>query len=247
MAAYLVDAKTEIRRHALDGTPDGEVELPGIGSAGIRGTLDDDEAFLVFTSFNAPTTIYRYDVATKARTVWAQPKVKFDLTAIEVEQHFYASKDGTTMPMFVVRRRDVQAPAPTLLYGYGGYGISMTPYYAPTQLSWVAQGGVLAIANIRGGGEYGKAWHDAGRLANKQNSFDDFIAAAEHLRDTGIAGADGIAIQEIERRTAGRGRGEPAPGPVRRGLAGRRGAGPAALPPFHRRELLDVRLRGSAG
>ncbi|QJP15769.1 S9 family peptidase [Starkeya sp. ORNL1] len=195
MAAYLVDAKTAIRRHALDGTPDGEVELPGIGSAGIRGTLDDDEAFLVFTSFNAPMTIYRYDVATKARTVWAQPKVKFDLTAIEVEQHFYASKDGTTIPMFVVRRRDTQAPAPTLLYGYGGYGISMTPYYAPTQLSWVAQGGVLAIANIRGGGEYGKAWHDAGRLANKQNSFDDFIAAAEHLRDTGIAGTDGIAIQ----------------------------------------------------
>ncbi|MGO4741587.1 prolyl oligopeptidase family protein [Bosea sp. 2KB_26] len=195
MAAYLVDARTEIRRHSLDGTPDGTVELPGIGSAGFRGTLADDEAFLAFTSFNAPLTIYRYEVSTRTRTVWAQPRVGFDLTEIAVEQHFYASKDGTTIPMFVVRRKGAQAPAPTLLYGYGGYAISLTPYYAPTQLAWVAQGGTLAIANIRGGGEYGRAWHDAGRLANKQNSYDDFIAAAEHLREAGIARPDGIAIQ----------------------------------------------------
>jgi prolyl oligopeptidase len=195
MAGYLVDAKTEIRRHTLDGTPEGVVELPGIGSAGFRGTLEDNEALLAFTSFNAPLTIYRYDVAADMRTVWAQPKVSIDLTEIEVEQRFYASRDGTSVPLFLIRRRDVQAPAPTLLYGYGGYGISLTPYYAPTQLAWVAQGGVLAIANIRGGGEYGKAWHDAGRLANKQKSYDDFIAAAEFLRDTGIARPDGIAIQ----------------------------------------------------
>lgn len=195
MAGYLVDARTEIRRHSLDGRLDGTVELPGIGSAGFRGTLVDDEAFLAFTSFNAPLTIYRYEVATRTQTVWAQPKVGFDLSEIAVEQHFYASKDGTTIPIFVVRRKGVQAPAPTLLYGYGGYAISLTPYYAPTQLAWVAQGGTLAIANIRGGGEYGRAWHDAGRLANKQNSYDDFIAAAEFLRDAGIASQDGIAIQ----------------------------------------------------
>ncbi|KRD99980.1 prolyl endopeptidase [Bosea sp. Root381] len=195
MAAYLVDARTELRRHRLDGTPDGTVELPGIGSAGIRGTLEDDEAFLAFTSFNAPLTIYRYEVAARTRTVWAQPKIGFELSEIAVEQHFYASKDGTTIPIFVIRRKGVQAPAPTLLYGYGGYAISLTPYFAPTQLAWVVQGGTLAIANIRGGGEYGRAWHDAGRLANKQNSYDDFIAAAEFLRDAGIARPDGIAIQ----------------------------------------------------
>jgi len=191
--SYLVDARTELRRHALDGTPDGLIALPGIGSAGIRGTLADDEAFLAYTSFNAPLTIYRYEVATRRQTVWAEPRIGFDLGEIAVEQHFYPSKDGTRVPIFVIRRKGVQAPAPTLLYGYGGYGISLTPYYAPTQLAWVAQGGTLAIANIRGGGEYGRAWHDAGRLANKQNSYDDFIAAAEFLRDQGIA--RGIAIQ----------------------------------------------------
>lgn len=195
MIGYLVDARTELRQHALDGTPDGIVELPGIGSAGIRGTLADDEAFLAYTSFNAPLTIYRYEVTTRTRTVWAQPSLGFDLGEIAVEQHFYASKDGTRIPVFVIRRKGVQAPAPTLLYGYGGYAISLTPYYAPTQLAWVAQGGTLAIANIRGGGEYGRAWHDAGRLANKQKSYDDFIAAAEFLRDEGIARSDGIAIQ----------------------------------------------------
>ncbi|MEI5664221.1 prolyl oligopeptidase family serine peptidase [Bosea sp. CCNWLW174] len=191
--SYLVDASTELRRHRLDGTPDGTVELPGIGSAGIRGTLADDEAFLAYTSFNAPLTIYRYEVSTGKRTVWAKPAIGFDLAEIAVEQRFYASKDGTRVPIFVIRRKGVQAPAPTLLYGYGGFSISLTPYYAPTQLAWVAQGGTLAIANIRGGGEYGRAWHDAGRLANKQNSYDDFIAAAEFLRGEGIA--RDIAIQ----------------------------------------------------
>jgi prolyl oligopeptidase len=191
--SYLVDASTELRRHRLDGTPDGIIELPGIGSAGVRGTLADDEAFLAYTSFNAPLTIFRYAVSTGKRTGWAEPAIDFDLGEIAVEQHFYASKDGTQVPIFVIRRKGVQAPAPTLLYGYGGFSISLTPYYAPTQLAWVAQGGTLAIANIRGGGEYGRAWHDDGRLANKQNSYDDFIAAAEFLRDQGIA--RGIAIQ----------------------------------------------------
>ncbi len=193
--SYLVDASTELRRHRLDGRPDGIIELPGIGSAGIRGTLAEDEAFLAYTSFNAPLTISRYEVSAGKRTVWAEPTIGFDLAEIAVEQHVYASKDGTRVPIFVIRRKGVQAPAPTLLYGYGGFSISLTPYYAPTQLAWVAQGGTLAIANIRGGGEYGRAWHDAGRLANKQNSYDDFIAAAEFLRDQGIASPDGIAIQ----------------------------------------------------
>ncbi len=196
LVTYLVDAKSEIRRYQLDGTPDGMIELPGIGTAGgFRGRPDDDEAFFVFTSHNAPTTIYRYDVARRTRTVWAEPEVAIDLDQIAVEQRFYHSKDGTRIPMFVVRRADVATPAPTILYGYGGFGISMVPYYSPAVLAWVEAGGAYAVANLRGGGEYGKAWHEAGRLANKQNVFDDFIAAAEYLKSEGIASAEGLAIQ----------------------------------------------------
>ena len=193
---YLVDAKSEIRRHRLDGAPDGAIDLPGIGTAGgFRGRPDDDEAFFVFTGHKAPTTIYRYEVAGRHLTVWAAPDVAIDLDRIVVEQRFYASKDGARIPMFVVRRADIRTPVPTILYGYGGFGISMVPYYSPAVLAWVEAGGAYAVANLRGGGEYGKAWHDAGRLANKQNTFDDFIAAAEYLKSEGIASADGLAIQ----------------------------------------------------
>lgn len=195
VVAYLVDAKTELRRFTLDGRPDGAIELPGIGSAGVRGISTDDEAFIAFTSFNAPLTIYRYEVASGDRTIWAAPQVKHDLSNIAVEQRFFSSKDGTRVPMFIVRRADAEAPAPTLLYGYGGYGISLTPYYSQAQLAWVARGGTLAVANIRGGGEYGRSWHDDGRLLKKQNSYDDFIAAAEFLLSEGIAGNGQIAIQ----------------------------------------------------
>ena len=196
IATYLVDAKTEVRRHNLDGTPDGMVDLPGIGSAGgFRGSATDNEAFFIFTSFNAPTTVFRYDVATNTSTVWAEPDAGFDFEHIAVEQKFYTSKDGVRVPIFVVRRKDVTAPAPTLLYGYGGFGISMIPYYNPAQMAWIEQGGVMAIANIRGGGEYGKAWHDAGRLDKKQNVFDDFIAAGEYLKAQGITPTGGLAIQ----------------------------------------------------
>ncbi|MDZ4310722.1 MAG: prolyl oligopeptidase family serine peptidase [Cypionkella sp.] len=196
ITSHLVDANTQIRRYMLDGMPDGEVELPGIGSAGaFYGTLDDDEVFFVYTSFNAPTSVYRYDMAKSTHTAWSEPEVAADLDGIVVEQQFFMSADGTEMPMFIVRRKDVTGPAPTMLYGYGGFGISMQPIYNPSQLAWVEQGGVLAVANIRGGGEYGFAWHDAGRRLNKQNVFDDFIAAAEHLIARGITPSDGLAIQ----------------------------------------------------
>ncbi len=195
MGTYFVDVKSEIRRYTLDGEPDGKVELPGIGSAGgFQGHRKDNEAFFIFTSFNAPTTIYRYDVAANTQAVWAAPKVGVDLGRIVVAQHFYSAKDGTRVPMFIVRRDDVCGAAPTLLHGYGSFGISMVPFYAPDQLAWVEQGGVLAIANIRGGGEYGKAWHNGARLDNKQITFDDFIAAAEYLHDQGIASEDGLAV-----------------------------------------------------
>lgn len=195
IVTYLVDAKTRALRFRLDGSADGEIPLPGIGSAGaFRGDPDGDEAFFVFTSYNAPTTIYRYHVDDGTWNVWAAPDLAFDLDRIDVEQHFYSSRDGTRVPLFTVRRKDVKAAAPTLLYAYGGFGISMIPAFSPAQLAWVEQGGVFAVANIRGGAEYGKAWHDGGRGANKQNVFDDFIAAGEYLKEEGITPANGLGI-----------------------------------------------------
>ena len=196
IASYLVDARTEIRRYALDGTPLEPVALPGIGTAaGFGGRQNDPETFFAFTSFNAPTTIYRHDVRTGESTPWAVPKLLFDPSEYQVEQRFYASKDGTRVPMFIVRRKDVTGPAPTLLYAYGGFNISNTPAFSASRLAWMEQGGVFVLANIRGGGEYGKAWHDGGRLANKQNSFDDFIAAGEALIREGLTGPGQLAIQ----------------------------------------------------
>lgn len=197
IASYLVDVKSELRRYTLDGKPDGIVALPGIGSvAGTSGAEDDNELFYAFTSFATPTTIYRYDLATGAAVPWAKPKVAFDPGLYDVSQRFYASKDGTKVPMFIVRRKDLPAgPAPTLLYAYGGFNVSMNPGFSATRIAWLEQGGVLAVANIRGGGEYGKAWHDGGRLANKQNVFDDFIAAGEDLIAQGVTSKGKLAIQ----------------------------------------------------
>ena len=196
IASYLADAKTEVRTFALDGTPKGTVALPGIGTAGgFGGDPDDPETFFSFTSFTVPGRVYRYDVATGEATVWAEPKVAFDPDAYDTEQRFYASKDGTKVPMFVVRKKGQTGPAPTLLYGYGGFNISLTPAFSVTRLAWLEQGGVVAVANLRGGGEYGKAWHDAGRLANKQNVFDDFIGAGEALVAAGITTPEQLAIQ----------------------------------------------------
>ena len=196
LLSYLVDVKTEVRRYTLDGKVDSVVKLPGIGTAiGFEGKGDDKETFFGFTSFNAPGTIYRYDVASNTARVWSEAKVAINLNRIAVEQRFYKSKDGTRIPMFIVRRKDVTNPAPTLLYAYGGYGLVDLPAFSSERLAWVEQGGVFAIAYIRGGGEYGKAWHDAGRRQNKQNVFDDFIAAGEYLKAQGITSQDGLAIQ----------------------------------------------------
>jgi prolyl oligopeptidase len=194
--SYLVDAKDEMRRYSLDGKPLGKLDTPGIGSiAGFSGDPAKPEAFFAFTSFNMPTTVYHYDVTSGKATPWAQPKVAFDPANYAVEQRFYASKDGTKVPMFIVRRKDVTGPAPTLLWGYGGFNVPYGPAFSAARLAWMEQGGVFVLANIRGGGEYGKAWHDAGRLANKQNVFDDFIAAGEYLIEQGITKKDGLAIQ----------------------------------------------------
>jgi prolyl oligopeptidase len=195
---YLVDARSEVRRYALDGKPLGKVALPGIGSAGgFHGTPGDSETFFAFTSFATPSTIYRYDSATGKATPWAVPQVAFDPDDYRVEQQFFFSADGTRVPMFIVYKKGLNLAkgAPTLLYGYGGFNISLTPGFSATRLAWMEQGGVLAVANLRGGGEYGKDWHDAGRLANKQNVFDDFIAAGEYLVKRGYTTPGQLAIQ----------------------------------------------------
>ena len=196
MVMYLVDMKTEVRRYTLDGKADGIVKLPGIGTAiGFDGNVESSETFYGFTSFNAPGVIYRYDVASNTARAWSEAKVAIDLRQIAVEQQFYKSKDGTRIPMLLVRRKDSSGPAPTMLYAYGGYGLIDPPGFAPAVLAWVEQGGVFAVAYIRGGGEYGRAWHEAGRRLKKQNVFDDFIAGGEYLKAQGITTANGLAIQ----------------------------------------------------
>ena len=194
IVSYLKDASSLAREFDLTGKELPPVKLDGIGSvAGFTGKPDDTETFYSFSSFNRPATIYRLDLASGETSVFAAPKLVFDPASIVVEQRFYASKDGTRVPMFIVRRKDVTGPAPTLLYGYGGFDISMTPGFSASRTAWVEAGGVFVMANIRGGGEYGKAWHDGGRLANKQNVFDDFIAAAEFLKAQGVASE--VAVQ----------------------------------------------------
>ena len=198
IAAYLVDARTEVRTFTLDGKGLGKVGLPGIGTAtGFAGEPGESETFFAFTSYNYPTTIFRYDSATAAVAPFAQPKVAFNPADFVVEQRFYPSKDGTRIPLFLVHRKDrpLTKPAPTLLYGYGGFNISLTPAFSASTIAWVEQGGVYAVANLRGGGEYGKAWHDAGRLAHKQNVFDDFIAAGEYLIARHITTSKQLAIR----------------------------------------------------
>ncbi|MCM8557621.1 prolyl oligopeptidase family serine peptidase [Sphingomicrobium sediminis] len=196
IANYLVDVKSEARVYDMDGDLVRTVDLPGIGSAGgFGGSPEKSETFYAFSSFAQPTTIYRYDVATGTSNVWAAPDVPFDPSDYVTEQVFYESKDGTRVPMFITRRADVEGPVPTLLYAYGGFNISVTPGYNPVRLAWLDAGGAYAVANIRGGGEYGKAWHDGGRRFNKQNVFDDFAAAGEWLKANGVTTPKGLAIE----------------------------------------------------
>ncbi|MEO8910665.1 MAG: prolyl oligopeptidase family serine peptidase [Gemmatimonadaceae bacterium] len=162
----------------------GELPLPGIGTVGeLNGKQGDDELFYSFTSFLYPTTIYRYDLNARRNEVFRAPKVAFDASKYETRQVFYTSKDGTRVPMFITARKGLVLDGnnPTLLYAYGGFNISETPAFSPANAAWLDMGGIYALANLRGGGEYGKEWHEAGMLAKKQNVFDDFIAAAEYL------------------------------------------------------------------
>lgn len=184
VANYLKDAKTQVKIFELDGKFVREVAFPGIGSAaGFFGKPDDPETFYTFSSYATPPTIYRYDVKTGETNLYRQAKVKFDPALYETKQVFYPSKDGTKIPMFITAKKGttLNGQNPTILYGYGGFNIPMTPAFSVPIATWIEMGGIYAVANLRGGGEYGKAWHKAGTKDRKQNVFDDFIGAAEYL------------------------------------------------------------------
>jgi prolyl oligopeptidase len=177
------DAHDMLEIRGKTGALEREVRLPGLGNVSVSGKRRDGFFFYQFTSFTYPTTSFHCDAATGASRVFRQPKLAFDPAAYETTQVFYPSKDGTRIPMFVTAKKGVARDGrnPTYLTGYGGFNVSSTPSFSPATIAWLELGGVHALANLRGGGEYGKAWHDAGRLQNKQNVFDDFIAAAEYL------------------------------------------------------------------
>jgi prolyl oligopeptidase len=184
IANYLHDAHSLVKLFKVDGTADGEIALPGLGSAdGFPGKRHDHETFYSFTSYTTPTTIFRYDFDKHASESLYKPQLKFNLDDYATEQVFYNSADGTRVPMFISYKKGMQRTGqnPTYLYGYGGFDISLTPSFNPALLDWMEMGGIYAVANLRGGGEYGEKWHETGEKHVKQNVFDDFIAAAEYL------------------------------------------------------------------
>ena len=186
LISYLKDAQSVVKVYGLDGGWIRDVEFPGIGSAsGFAGRPDDPETFYSFQNFTTPSTIFQYNAETGKSQVFKQAEVAFDPSQFETRQVFYESKDGTRVPMFITVKKGLKLDGnrPTLLYGYGGFDISITPRFSVTNLAWVERGGVYAVANLRGGGEYGRDWHEGGMLDKKQNVFDDFIAAAEWLID----------------------------------------------------------------
>ncbi|HET8675594.1 MAG TPA: prolyl oligopeptidase family serine peptidase [Blastocatellia bacterium] len=184
VASYLKDAHTKVKIYGLDGKLVRDVELPGIGTAsGFGGEREDKETFYSFTGFTTPATIYRYDLVSGKSSIFRQPKVDFNPGDYETKQVFYTSKDGTRIPMFITHKKGLKLDGanPTFLYGYGGFNVPMVPGFSVSNVVWMEMGGVYAVANLRGGGEYGEDWHEGGMKLKKQNVFDDFIAAAEWL------------------------------------------------------------------
>ncbi|MBE9547904.1 MAG: S9 family peptidase [Proteobacteria bacterium] len=197
VAHYLKHARSQVLVLNPDGSLKHEVRLPGIGTAnGFNGNNTSAETFYLFSSFNQPPSIYRYDVISNESRFITRAKVDFNPADYVVEQVFFPSKDGTKIPMFITYKKglDKNGTTPTLLYGYGGFNISILPGFDPSRIAWVEMGGIYAVANLRGGGEYGEDWHKAGTKANKQNVFDDFAAAAEFLIDQRWTSAKHLAI-----------------------------------------------------
>jgi prolyl oligopeptidase len=193
---YVQDASTRIELFGLDGKSRGPLALPGIGSAELSGGPESSVGWLSYTSFNEPPSVYRVDLRSGERRLWWRQETPFDPSTLEVKQVWYPSKDGTRISMFVVHRKGLRLDGcnPTILEGYGGFAISMTPYFDAGHIPWFEQGGVFALPNLRGGGEYGEAWHEAGMFEKKQNVFDDFIAAAEWLIANGYTRPERLGI-----------------------------------------------------
>ncbi len=197
-AEYMKDALSQVLQYDTRGNLIREVELPGIGSSsGFNGKKKDQRLFYSFTNYVQPSTIYEFDPSTGKSNVFKKPSVDFIADDYVSKQVFYTSKDGTKVPMIITYKKglDRNGKNPTILYGYGGFNISLTPSFGITTATWLEMGGVYAVANLRGGGEYGKEWHDAGTQMKKQNVFDDFIAAAEYLIDEDYTSSDYLAIR----------------------------------------------------
>jgi prolyl oligopeptidase len=196
-ADYTVDVKTAVKQYDMNGKFIRDVELPGIGSAGGFGAKrDDKELYYSFTSFTYPSTIFKYDMASGKSTLYYQPNVDFKPDDYETKQVFYTSKDGTKIPMFIVHKKglELNGKNPTWLYAYGGFNISLTAGFSSSRILWLENGGIYAQPNLRGGGEYGEKWHLAGTKMNKQNVFDDFIAAGEYLIKEKYTSSEYLAI-----------------------------------------------------
>jgi prolyl oligopeptidase len=197
-ASWMHDASSRLSVHDMSGRHLQNITLPGIGAAsGLSGWPDDSETFYSYTSYISPPQIFRHDLADETSVLWLAAEVDFDPSLFTVKQVFYESTDGTIIPMSIAHRKDLERTGelPTLLYGYGGFSIPLMPYFSASRLAWMELGGVLAVANLRGGGEYGRAWHEAGTKLEKQNVFDDFISAAEWLIRNGYTNPDKLAIQ----------------------------------------------------
>ncbi|MFD2573739.1 prolyl oligopeptidase family protein [Spirosoma soli] len=195
---YSKDVASQVQVFDYTGKPENEIQLPAIGSAsGFGGEKDDKFVFYTFTSFTFPPTIYRYDIATRKSAVFRAPEVDFKPTDYETKQVFFTSKDGTKVPMFITYRKGIKLDGtnPTLLYGYGGFNVSLPPSFSPLRIPFLEQGGIYAQANLRGGSEYGEKWHEQGMKLKKQNVFDDFIAAAEYLIAQKYTSSAKLAIQ----------------------------------------------------
>ncbi len=197
IAYYMIDAHDVVKMHDMQGKFLGDIDLPLIGSVGgLSGKLEDTFTYYTITSFTTPSSIYYYDAETNQSSLFRESAIQFDTEAYETKQVFYTSKDGTKVPMFIVHKKGIELNGqnPTLLYGYGGFNISLTPNFSMRPLVWLEQGGVYAVANLRGGGEYGEEWHKAGTKLQKQNVFDDFIAAAEYLIENQYTNSNLLAI-----------------------------------------------------
>ncbi len=197
-ASYLVDVKTQVKQFDMKGKLEREIELPGIGTAsGFGGRDADKELYYSFTSFTYPPTIFKYEITSGKSALYEKPKIDFKPEEYETKQVFFNSKDGTRIPMFITYKKglDLNGKNPTMLYAYGGFNISLTPSFSTSRIVWLENGGVFAQPNLRGGGEYGEKWHLAGTKMNKQNVFDDFIAAAEYLIKEKYTSSDYLAIQ----------------------------------------------------